>query len=354
LLALAAVCEKHKISGIEPRLAALLSDEAMAEGDRVLAMQFLGRMEARTLRPLLDKTVISSVESLRAESILQIASLDPALASTLIPARIESGSIAEKQAAISAIPALEPSLQVQLLLPLLDKLRDGKIDGAVQLELLQIAGKSSETSVKAALAAREASLHTADALAAYRPALLGGNGEKGRKIFFERAETQCLRCHSLEGQGGSSVGPELTGLGARVDREHILAAIVTPNSAIAEGFENVSVTLDDGNYITGRLLSESETELVLEVPESDDPFEDWTDDDKPHSDVDVVAENSGAHGDGGAVAAAAAAPGTVHKTISKANITARERALSSMPEGLTEFISLSELRDLVEFLASRK
>jgi hypothetical protein len=49
-----------------------------------------------------------------------------------------------------------------------------------------------------------------------------------------------------------------------------------------------------------------------------------------------------------------AAPGTITKTILKSSITARERALSSMPEGLAQFISLPELRDLVEFLATRK
>jgi quinoprotein glucose dehydrogenase len=247
---------------------------------------------------------------------------------------------------------MEVSLQEQLLVSLLKKLSQGGIDGAVQLDLLQTAELAQPQAVKDALARREAAFDPNDLLAAYRPALLGGLAEKGRKIFFERAETQCQRCHSLEGQGGSQVGPELTGIGARVDREHILAAIVTPNAAIAAGFENVSVALSDGTYVTGRLLQETETDLVLEVSEEEDFFEDWTDADKPHSEVDVVAENSGSHGEAGG--AVLAAPGTITKTILKSSITARERALSSMPEGLAQFISLPELRDLVEFLATRK
>jgi hypothetical protein len=67
--------------------------------------------------------------------------------------------------------------------------------------------------------------------------------------------------------------------------------------------------------------------------------------------VDVVAEDSGGHGDGAPVAATT--PGTMTKSIPKGSITARERALSSMPEGLAQYITLSELRDLVEFLATR-
>lgn len=352
LLGLAAVCENHKIPGTEQRLTALLMDETAPANARVMAMQFLGRMDARRLRPLLEGTLRNADELVRAESITQLAALDPANAADVIPARIDGGSIVEKQAAISALPKLESATQERLLGALLDKLGQGAIDGAVQLELLQIAEKAPQQSVKDALAARVAALDPADPLAAYQPVLLGGNADKGRKIFLERAETQCLRCHRVDGQGTSQVGPELTGLGGRVDRHHILEAIVTPNAAIAQGFENISVTLDDGSYLTGRLIQETDTELILEVPESDDPFADWGDKDIPHSVVDVVADDSGAHGDGAAAAALPA--GMERKTIAKSRVTDRERALSSMPEGLAQLITLAELRDLVEYLATRK
>lgn len=352
LLGLAAVCENHKIPGAEQRLAGLLVDEAAPIAARVASMQFLGRMDGRRLRPLLDGTLRNANELLRAESITQLATLDPASAAQLIPARIEGGSIVEKQAAISALPKLESATQERLLGALLTKLNQGAIDGAVQLELLQIAEKAPQQSVKDALAARIAALDPADPLAAWQPALLGGNADKGQKIFLERAETQCLRCHRVDGQGISQVGPELTGLGGRVDRHHILEAIVTPNAAIAQGFENVSVTLDDGSFLTGRLIQETDTELVLEVPESDDPFADWGDKDIPHSVVDVVADDSGSHGDGAAATPIPA--GMERKTIVKSRVRERERALSSMPEGLAQLMTLADLRDLVEFLATRK
>ena len=41
-------------------------------------------------------------------------------------------------------------------------------------------------------------------------------------------------------------------------------------------------------------------------------------------------------------------------TIKKANITSRERGLSSMPEGMATLLSKHDLRDLVEFLSSCK
>ena len=98
-----------------------------------------------------------------------------------------------------------------------------------------------------------------------------------------------------------------------------------------------------GEYYTGRLLEETDATLTLEVQQEADPFAE----DIPHSDVDTVAE-SAAHGDG-----TLAAPNLVRMTLEKKNITERARALSSMPEGLANFITLHELRDLVEFLATR-
>ncbi|MCI0537643.1 MAG: hypothetical protein L0Z50_20705, partial [Verrucomicrobiales bacterium] len=40
--------------------------------------------------------------------------------------------------------------------------------------------------------------------------------------------------------------------------------------------------------------------------------------------------------------------------IKKADIKARERGLSAMPEGINSILSKEELRDLIEFLASSK
>lgn len=348
LLALAGVCDTHQIDGVAPALAALVADGAAEEGARVSAVQLLGRLDANALRPLLDTTIQSPSDALRAESLTQLVALDTIAASAAIRSRLEAGGAREKQAAVRAIGKLDATEQEGLMLQLLDSLTQGTVDPAIHLEVLDVAKATAVPAVKDAFDAYMAGLNESDPLAAYRPALLGGNGGSGRKIFFERAETQCLRCHTLEGEGGSQVGPELTGIGSRVDREHILAAVVTPNAAIAEGFENVTVTLKDGSFVTGRLLKEDETSLVLEVPkEEDDPFAEL-DDDNPHSDVDVVAEES-AHGDG-----AMATPPVQEKRIQKADITARERALSSMPEGLANFLSLAELRDLVEFLATRK
>ncbi len=92
----------------------------------------------------------------------------------------------------------------------------------------------------------------------------------------------------------------------------MLQSILCPNVGIAEGFENLLVTLKDGTAYAGIIKSETADELVINSPEE----------------------------------------GLV--TIKKADITAREKGLSGMPDGFGELLSRQDLRNLMEFLASAK
>ena len=131
--------------------------------------------------------------------------------------------------------------------------------------------------------------------------------------MFRRFELSCTRCHSLDGRQSEQVGPDLGDVGARRDRRHILASIVDPNIEIAKGFGTAIVeTLEEDGY-SGVILVEDEEKLVLEINETGVPE---------------------------------------RISIPKKEIAHRRAGKSSMPGGLVEKISLMELRDLVEFLAS--
>jgi quinoprotein glucose dehydrogenase len=150
-----------------------------------------------------------------------------------------------------------------------------------------------------------------DPVAKWRACLVGGSAEEGRKIFLERAEVSCVRCHKAQGEGGE-VGPELTGIIDRHDRAYILTSIVHPNAAIAAGFENLLVTLKNGNSYAGVIKSETSAEIEINSPED----------------------------------------GLVK--VAKADIKDREKGLSGMPEGFGDLLSRQELRHLVEFIATLK
>ena len=140
---------------------------------------------------------------------------------------------------------------------------------------------------------------------------MGGNSAEGKKIFLERPEASCVRCHKASGEGGE-VGPELTGIGTRKDREYLLQSIIMPNAQIAPGFETVIVTLKNGTSYAGLVKSQDADSLELNSPE-DGPLK-----------------------------------------LNQAEITSRAQGLSAMPEGMNQVLSRQDLRNLVEFLSSLK
>jgi quinoprotein glucose dehydrogenase len=195
-----------------------------------------------------------------------------------------------------------------------DKLVNDQIPAEIQLDVVEAASKKDSPEAKAKLEDYQVKFGKSDELAPFRSALHGGTIEDGKKIFFERAEAACARCHKIMGQGseGGEVGPELTKIGATKDRNYLLESIIFPNKHIAEGFQSLLVSTKDGTSFAGVVQSETDTELVLNSPED----------------------------------------GIVK--VKKAEITNRERGISSMPEGLATLLSKRDLRDLVEFLASLK
>lgn len=151
----------------------------------------------------------------------------------------------------------------------------------------------------------------------YHDTLEGGSAERGKRIFLEKIEASCSRCHQvgaitdsiLEGAG---VGPDLTTIGSQRDRTYLLEALLMPNKAIAPGYENLLVTMKDGKAFAGLLKSETADEIELTSPE-----------------------------DG---------PVKLHKS----DIESRELGLSPMPNHLRYVLSKTEVRDLIEFLANLK
>lgn len=148
--------------------------------------------------------------------------------------------------------------------------------------------------------------------APFNVALHGGDADAGRRVFLEKVEVSCIRCHKLEGKGGD-VGPIQDGIGARHPREYLLESIVAPSATIAEGFASVSVEMNNGDEFNGTVKKETPAELILNLA------------------------------DGSAV------------RVKKSDIVFRQTsALSGMPPGMGQMLTKRELRDLIEFLVSLK
>src|SRR6185436_2331892 len=106
-----------------------------------------------------------------------------------------------------------------------------------------------------ALTRYEANRNVTDHLAPWREMMAGGNAEAGRKVFFEKQEAGCLRCHKWNGEGGE-VGPDLATLAGQKPRDYILESLVMPNRVIAAGYESVNLTLANGKTISGVVKGE--------------------------------------------------------------------------------------------------
>jgi putative heme-binding domain-containing protein len=72
----------------------------------------------------------------------------------------------------------------------------------------------------------------------------------------------CGKCHVVNG-AGKAVGPDLSGIGAKLSRPALYEAILAPSAAISHNYETWTALREDGRSVTGLLVSKSDTELVI-------------------------------------------------------------------------------------------
>ena len=89
-----------------------------------------------------------------------------------------------------------------------------------------------------------------------------GSVDRGRKVFANAEKAACIRCHRLGPEGGR-IGPDLTGIGSRFSRIHLIESILEPSRTVAPSYTTVVVAMKDGKVISGIRVSESDETLVL-------------------------------------------------------------------------------------------
>lgn len=131
-----------------------------------------------------------------------------------------------------------------------------------------------------------------------------GNAKEGEKVFSR----VCAACHQ-NGDVGKAFGPNLTDLGTRMSKEHVIRSIVWPNEEISKGYETVMLVTYDGEVFNGFVLAEDGDKITLGIADGK------------------------------------------QKTIEKEEIEIQKpMKASSMPEGLTETIGPGEFLDLISYL----
>src|SRR6516225_8775537 len=88
-----------------------------------------------------------------------------------------------------------------------------------------------------------------------------GDGRRG-KALFASPRTNCASCHKVQGQGGD-VGPDLSQVGGKFDRTHLIESILDPSAEITQGYHATVIETRSGRVFTGIVKSESPTALTL-------------------------------------------------------------------------------------------
>jgi putative heme-binding domain-containing protein len=150
-----------------------------------------------------------------------------------------------------------------------------------------------------------------DARLAYERHALTHEGDptRGKKLFFDDARTACAKCHRV-GDAGTAVGPDLSNIGGKFDRPHLIESVLEPSRQIVEGYRATIIDTVDGETLTGVVKEHSDSEISL---------------------ADVTG---------------------LHKVPRSRIARQRESPLSLMPEGIASALSFEEFTDLIAYLES--
>jgi putative heme-binding domain-containing protein len=112
---------------------------------------------------------------------------------------------------------------------------------------------------------------TADLAPLVRQPSFGRDFANGHAAF---AKARCLECHRIAGEGGSGVGPDLTGAAARFSRLDLLETILEPSKSITDQYQDTEVLTLDGDLYVGRIERDDENGVALHrLPPQDDVIE---------------------------------------------------------------------------------
>ncbi|MEZ6116028.1 MAG: c-type cytochrome [Pirellulaceae bacterium] len=137
------------------------------------------------------------------------------------------------------------------------------------------------------------------------------NFENGKRTF---AAAKCATCHRFDGQGGAT-GPDLTSVAARFSPKDLAESLIHPSKVISDQYRASVIETSKGTTVTGRIVSESDEELVVQINPED---------------------------------------ATKIETIKKADVESNKpSATSLMPEQLLNALNQDEVKDLFAYLLSR-
>ena len=89
-----------------------------------------------------------------------------------------------------------------------------------------------------------------------------GNAEAGSALFHNAQGVGCIKCHTVDGQGGN-VGPNLSDVAIKYPREHLIEDVLYPSKQIESGYQQTIIKTKDGDVQAGVVRQETDEEVTL-------------------------------------------------------------------------------------------
>jgi quinoprotein glucose dehydrogenase len=215
-----------------PLLSALVSDASRNPRPRAEAIRALDRLDDDGLAAAVRRALEDRAPALRVEARRLLAKLEPGEAIPILESVLEQGSVAERRGALETLGDMPGPAADRALSRWLDRLGTKDVPPEIALDLIEAAAQRKDPAIARQLRRIDEARPQDDPLSTYRETLVGGDAERGWKIFSDKDEVECIRCHKARETGGE-VGPDLNGIGSRQDRRYLLESIVAPDRQIA-------------------------------------------------------------------------------------------------------------------------
>lgn len=302
------VLSRLGIDRFNPQLRQIF-DRHPAPEVRAAMLQTLGTLGDQAMGIYLEKGMRDPSPRVRTAAIglLPLLEIPETELARIVSPIFRSGTIGEQQEMLATLAEMPLQKSTPPLRKLISDAAANRLAPEVILDLIEAVEATGSEALIASLSDLKAGGYSADA---YKETLYGGRFWQGREVFNSNPAAQCVRCHAVAGAGGQ-VGPALDSIGAILTREQLLESLIEPGARLAPGYGSVTLTLTDGETVSGLLLQENASRIFLKGSEAE-PI-----------------------------------------SIPKARIARRVNQPSAMPP-MGQVISRRELRDLIEYLSSLK
>ncbi|MDB6116923.1 MAG: hypothetical protein JWO08_704 [Verrucomicrobiaceae bacterium] len=294
------------------KLTSMALDEKAEVEIRSMALEAIAVARAPKLPEAIALALKSELPALRVAAISALVESKPEDKQTYaaINAALKRGVIEEQQPIFVLLSNMRGSQAEKVIGTWAAQLAEGKAPDGLALDIYEAALATKSKDLKKALKPVDSKLKKKK-FGAWSLALEGGNADEGKAIFGGSTTAACMQCHTMTA-GLPSVGPDLSHVAARLTPDHLLQAVVDPQSEIAEGYGLISATLKNGALVSGLLAKESDKEIVLRMPAT-----------------------------------------TITSTVAKADVASRTQPASAMPV-MTSLLTKMEVRNIVAYLKTLK